>query len=485
MPRQTSEDFNEDDPISSVSWGEVQPEPEVSSAGPLSVSTRVEFAALPHGSTKQIFGLVTLVASAESQYRAPMDLVCVLDVSGSMMGQKISLVQQAMRFVIDNAQAHHRVSVVAFNHEAARKLPLRRMDASGKSDARAATLRLCASGGTNIASGLHTGLKVMESRQHTNKVSAIMLLTDGQDGSARGHISSLLERAQRAGCGLYVFGFGQDHDAALLSQIAEQAMTPFTFVEDVEHIRQAFAGAVGGLESIVAQHIELRLQCRAVLTAVHTPFTVQRCSDNEVLVKIPDIFDQEKRDVLIELSVAAETRNGEEGAQHTELLEASVKYKEVRWGNTLQTPSVAMVVENCDELQPEAEPDEEVSAQRERFEVTQALKEASTHSDQGNYQAAQQVISKTEQSIRSKKKATTMSPVLLLELQDASSRMASRSSWEQGGRAEVKDAAQMFMMQRCTNVSSSSKCAVSKKSKAMFCSSSAQRAITKLEGQME
>jgi len=74
-----------------------------------------------------------------------------------------------------------------------------------------------------------------------------------------------------------------------------------------------------------------------------------------------------------------------------------------------------------------------------------------------------------------------MSPALLLELQDASSRMTSRSSWEQGGRAEVNDAAQMFMMQRCTNLNLSAKSAVCKKSKAMFCNSSAQRAITKLE----
>jgi len=195
--------------------------------------------------------------------------------------------------------------------------------------------------------------------------------------AVRGRISSLIQRAKQAGCGLYVFGFGKDHDAALLSHIAEQAMTPFTFVEDVEHIRQAFAGAVGGLGSVVAQHIELRLQCKALLTAVHTPFEVQRCSDTEVLVKIPDIFDGERRDVLIELCVAAEPIN-DEGSQYTTLLEASVKYKEVRGGSMLQTPSIAMVVDNCDELQPEAEPDEEVCAQRERFEVIQALKEAAT-----------------------------------------------------------------------------------------------------------
>jgi len=485
-----AESFDDDDQLGflSTSGVEAQPEPEVSDAGPVSVNTRLEYSALPRGSTKQVFGLVTLTASAASQHssaatpnvhRQPMDLVCVLDVSGSMTGQKISLVQQAMRFIIDNAQSQDRVSIVTFNHYATRPLRLRRMDAEGKSDATAATLRLCASGGTDIASGLHTGITVMESRRQKNKVAAVLLLTDGQDRGSHRKVFSLVERLPQAGCGLYAFGLGADHDAVLLSKIAEQATTPFTFVEDVEHIRQAFAGAVGGLGSVVAQQIELSLECKAVLTAVHTPFPVQRCSDTKVLVKIPDIFNQEKKDILVELSVPAEPKD-DEGAQHTTLLEASAKYEEVRGGSMLQTPRVAMVMQTCDELQPEAEPDEEVSAQRERVEVAQALKEASAHSDQGNYEAAQQVISNTQQSIRSKKTATQMTPTLLLELEDASSRMASQSTWELGGQAEVRDATQTFLTQRCTNVSVSRRSSVIKESKTLYCSRSSIEMIDKL-----
>merc|ERR1712224_942545 len=130
-------------------------------------------------------------------------------------------------------------------------------------------------GGTSIASGLDMGLSIMEQRRQRNKVSAILLLTDGQDGSTRQGIPSLVARAQLAGVSLYTFGFGADHDAGLLSELAEQATTPFTFVEDVEHIREAFAGAVGGLSSVVAQQVELKLNCHATLKAVHTPFAIR------------------------------------------------------------------------------------------------------------------------------------------------------------------------------------------------------------------
>merc|ERR1712078_566439 len=84
--------------------------------------------------------------------------------------------------------------------------------------------------------------------------------------------------AQQANCSIYGFGFGKDHDAALLSDLAEQAQTPFTFVENTENIREAFAGAVGGLSSIVAQTVELTITSHVQLKNVHTPFATRMTS---------------------------------------------------------------------------------------------------------------------------------------------------------------------------------------------------------------
>merc|ERR1712130_505405 len=207
------------------------------------------------------------------------------------------------------------MGIVSFNSNANRISRLRKMDAAGKDAANVATLRLSAGGGTSIAAGLDYGLAVMEQRRQRNKVSAVLLLTDGQDYSARAAIPALLERASQARCAVYAFGFGQDHDASLLSQIAEQAHTPFTYVEDTDKIHEAFAGAVGGLSSVVAQHIQLTLTGAVTLKSVHTAFRVERSSDSSAVVTIPDLYAGERRDVLIEMSVPAD-RTGQ-----TKLLE--------------------------------------------------------------------------------------------------------------------------------------------------------------------
>lgn len=471
------------------------------------MTTRVEYTALPRGSRQDIFGLVTVTAAEMPEElgvggspdggaggaggegpREPMDIVCVLDVSGSMQGEKIRLLQDAVRFIIEQAHDQDRVSIVTFSHQATRHLRLRRMVPEGKSEATAATLRLVANGGTSIASGLSVGISVMERRRSRNKVSAVLLLTDGQDSGARTAIPALIARAGEANCSLYAFGFGKDHDAALLASIAEQAMTPFTFVEDVEHIREAFAGTVGGLSSVVAQGIELSLACRVNLKAVHTPFVVRRASEREATILIPDIFAGERRDILVELEVPMEAVPEEEAAEgapaaqmRTLLLEASVKYTNLKQGTQCQTPVAIMATDRLDEPQPELEPDEEVSAQRERVEVTRALREAAEQSDRNDFDGARQVLESQVSALRAKKKPTKMSPALLLELEDASSRMSSRSAWEQGGRAEVKDSVQMHSTQRSTNVSASAG-SKSKVSKAMYCSSVAQKKIKACRG---
>merc|ERR1719245_1657069 len=117
--------------------------------------------------------------------RQAMDIICVLDVSGSMQGDKIRQVQDATRFIIEQADPKDRLAIVAFNSDATRVLRLRQMSAEGKNDGNIGTIRLQAGGGTSIAAGLDMALSVMERRRQRNKVSAILLLTDGQDERTR------------------------------------------------------------------------------------------------------------------------------------------------------------------------------------------------------------------------------------------------------------------------------------------------------------
>ncbi|KAI4995632.1 hypothetical protein ZWY2020_035535 [Hordeum vulgare] len=120
-------------------------------------------------------------AAAEAQTRTPLDLVTVLDVSGSMTGRKIALLKKAMEFVVDQLGPADRLSVVAFSTYAYRVIPLTCMSDAGKAKAKLAVQLLNADGGTNILKGLIEAAKVLVGRRHKNAVASVILLSDGQD----------------------------------------------------------------------------------------------------------------------------------------------------------------------------------------------------------------------------------------------------------------------------------------------------------------
>jgi len=370
-----------------------------------------------------------------------------------------------------------RLSIVSFNHSAQRHTALSRMDAPGKDIARQATLRLGAGGGTSIAAGLDCGVAVMEQRRQRNAVGALFLLTDGQDGTSHAQIQELVNRARAAHCGVYAFGFGQDHDTSTLSTIAESAQTPFTYVERPDTIKEAFAGAVGGLMSVAAQNIELRIvpDGGCTISALHTHFTHRREDNAAAVVSIPDAFAGERRDVLVELSVPAETSDAQ--ADLATLLRASAKYKAVRANSTVHLAEVCLHAERTAE--PEGEPDVEVTTQRHRIEVTNALEQAIAKGEQGNFEEAQCMLDQNIDKLTSSPAQNDTSKALLAELTDARGRMSSAADWERGGHAELTDAMWMHRHQRCTSLAHTSTNTVQKSSKQLYIRSSQRLAITR------
>merc|ERR1712139_140276 len=102
---------------------------------------------------------------------------------------------------------------------------------------------------------------------------------------------------------------------------------------------------------------------------------------------------------------------------------------DMKSGCVLQTAPVTMEASRVDEPQPEAEPDEEVSAQRDRVEVTRALKQAAAQSDLGNFTEAQHVLDVADTRIKAKRVKTKMSEAMCSEIADARNRTQNRSAW--------------------------------------------------------
>lgn len=147
----------------------------------LALKTTCEFDQL---SFKEEYKQLLFMASIKAPFfraddRAPIDLICIVDESGSMAGERIVLVKQTVEFIIKNLESNDRFGCVGYSSSARARLELTKMDSTGKDKALKAVQQIHADGGTALCAGLLLGLKMMRDRTTSNNVSSLMLFTDG------------------------------------------------------------------------------------------------------------------------------------------------------------------------------------------------------------------------------------------------------------------------------------------------------------------
>ena len=105
--------------------------------------------------------------STENQ-RSGVDIICVIDVSGSMKGDKIRLVRKTLEFMLTQVNEIDRISIVTFNSNAEKLMPLCIMDEKGEAYAKSVISQLCVGGGTDIVAGLDLGIRISVNRRVEN-----------------------------------------------------------------------------------------------------------------------------------------------------------------------------------------------------------------------------------------------------------------------------------------------------------------------------
>ena len=101
-----------------------------------------------------------------------VDIVAVIDKSGSMEDGKLRLVKETLHFMISELQAQDRLCLVTFSTKVFTDMPLTFMDAKGKAVAEDVVSAIVADGTTNLSGGLYEGLRnLQKDENNVNDVS--------------------------------------------------------------------------------------------------------------------------------------------------------------------------------------------------------------------------------------------------------------------------------------------------------------------------
>ena len=117
----------------------------------------------------------------ETQFRSPVDIVTVIDHSGSMAGDKLELVKKTLLFVIDQLKACDQLCLVLYDDVVTVEFPLTPMTWENKEMTKAKVEKITHRGATNLCGGLLKGMEqiILRSGDQKAKVASVLLFTDG------------------------------------------------------------------------------------------------------------------------------------------------------------------------------------------------------------------------------------------------------------------------------------------------------------------
>ena len=161
------------------------------------------------------------------KFRKPTHVVFCLDVSGSMYGNGISELKDAMSYILDYESASRdklqfsntdKISVITFNHEVAKVYDTK--FGNETKDVIDNINRLETGGGTNIYSPSIEALKVLSKENEEDYTKTVILMTDGQSNGGSFYELKKYYEKNKLDIPIYSITFGSS-DEHELSRIAD------------------------------------------------------------------------------------------------------------------------------------------------------------------------------------------------------------------------------------------------------------------------
>ena len=202
--------------------------------------------------------------SKEMKKNSHADLICVIDISGSMAGSKINLAKKSLNILVELMDQNDRLALILFNDKAQKYYDLNYLNKSNKLQLNNKINEIKAEGGTNIISGLKIAIDILKNDKDIskpNRTSSLLLLSDGCDNilNEMELVQRLkdLTKGQNLSFTLNTFGYGNDHDPKLMKKLASIRDGSFFYVQKYEKIAEYFGIVLGTCVSVISNMASL------------------------------------------------------------------------------------------------------------------------------------------------------------------------------------------------------------------------------------
>lgn len=346
-------------------------------------------------SNRYVLVSFTAPAAPRREGRTPVNVSFVLDRSGSMSGEdKFNLARQAVEQSLRMLRPEDRFSVVVFDQQIDVVVRSTNATHGATHDALRALAAIGPRGSTDLCAGWMNGCEQVAEFVDNERVSRVLLLTDGRANHGITAPSELARHAaelRERGVSTSTFGVGADFDERLLRDMAHEGGGNFYFLENAVQIPDLITSELGEALEVVLPRAVLEIEIPHQGDAEVLNRFRSSIGDNMLRVELGDVVSSQQVDVLVRLNFP----RGALGACVTSRAHLSGGAAESSRSDEIEW-TYAPHAEN--DRQPR---DREVDRAVAAIYAARARADATEANRRGDFAAARNVIDRTAARIRS------------------------------------------------------------------------------------
>ena len=206
----------------------------------------------------------------------PVDLVFVIDVSGSMSGTKIIQTRQALETIINELRPTDRFNMLTFSDDVSHWKPMLVSASEFRGQAVEFARSLVTIAGTNFNDGVLEGADVLKTHGREDHVPLLVILTDGEPTVGVVNEYTIVENVRNALAGtrisLNCLGFGNNLNFRLLERLALKNNGVVRRIYEAQDAPEQLEGFFEEISSPVLRDIRITYDSRFVSSITITEF---------------------------------------------------------------------------------------------------------------------------------------------------------------------------------------------------------------------
>jgi Ca-activated chloride channel family protein len=194
-----------------------------------------------------------------------VDMVIVLDRSGSMSGQKINDAKKAALNLVEDLMPSDRFALVTYSNDAIRVSNLDHVTPGVKKRLRSAIDSVYSGGGTNLGRGLQEGINILTSAQNTGNLGRVILISDGlanQGITNPVDLGNMAAIATEKNFSITTVGVGHDFNEQLMTAIADRGTGNYYYLENPAAFASVFKKEFHRTREVAASAVKINVRLK-------------------------------------------------------------------------------------------------------------------------------------------------------------------------------------------------------------------------------